>query len=430
VARQAGLTEAEVVALHGGREYVAYMLGFTPGFAYMGDVARALAMPRRTTPRIRVAAGSVAISGRQTAVYPLASPGGWNVIGRTSLRVFDPSLDPPALILPGDRVRFVATPDLPPSEASPVAPAGRCDLEVLDGGLLTTVQDSGRSGHRRLGVASGGPMDAEAHRAANRLVGNPEGAAALECTIAGPSVRFAVTTVLAITGANLGAFLERADKGSWEVPLGLRVLARGGNVLSFRGRRAGCRAYIAFAGGIDVPTVLGSRATDLTAGLGGHQGRALRAGDTLALGPCPRASVPSSPRTPPLVLSDAVTVRVVLGPQADFFTPDALSLFLSEAYSVTPVSDRVGCRLSGAHLGHAGAAEIVTDGMVFGSVQVPPDGQPIVMMADAPTTGGYPKIATVVTADLPLIAQLVPGAGRLRFRAVTLDEAWRAGPPI
>ena len=126
-------------------------------------------------------------------------------------------------------------------------------------------------------------MDPAAHRAANRLVANPEAAATLECTITGPSIRFAVTTAFAVTGADLGAVLERADKGSWEVPLGLSVLARTGNVLSFRGRRAGCRAYVAFAGGIDVPLVLGSRATDLTAGLGGIEGRALRAGDHLAL---------------------------------------------------------------------------------------------------------------------------------------------------
>jgi KipI family sensor histidine kinase inhibitor len=430
VARQAGLSEAEVISLHGEREYTAYMLGFTPGFAYLGEVPQALSMPRRATPRVRVPAGSVALSGSQTGIYPSASPGGWNVIGRTSLRLFDPRLDPPALILPGDRVRFVPVPELPSADASPaVVPAGRCDLEVLDGGLLTTIQDAGRFGYRRLGVTQGGPMDAAAHRAANRLVGNPEGAAALECTIAGPSLRFAVTAAFAITGADLGAFLERADKGDWEVPLSMSVLARAGNVLTFRGRRAGCRAYIAFAGGIDVPPVLGSRATDLTAGLGGLEGRGLRAGDRLALCPGARVSIPSSSRTPPPAPSEAVTVRVVLGPQADLFTPDALSRFLSEAYSVTPVSDRVGCRLSGSPLRHAGAAEIVTDGMVFGSVQVPPDGQPIVMMADAPTTGGYPKIATVVAADLPLAAQLVPGAGRLSFRAVSVDEGQRTGPP-
>jgi KipI family sensor histidine kinase inhibitor len=427
VARNAGLSEAEVVALHGSREYVAYMLGFTPGFAYLGDVPPALAMPRRTTPRVRVPAGSVALSGSQTGIYPSASPGGWNVIGRTSLRLFDPSLDRPALILPGDRVRFVAVPELQPADAAPaLVPAGRCDLDVIEGGLLTTIQDAGRFGYRRLGVTHGGPMDAAAHLAANQLVANPEGAAALECTVRGPTLRFAVTTAFAITGADLGAVLERADKGDWVVPLGMSVLARAGNVLSFRGRRAGCRACVAFAGGIDVPPVLGSRATDLTAGLGGLQGRPLRSGDRLALRPGGRASAPSLPRTLPRAPAEAVTVRVVLGPQADLFTPDSLSRFLSEAYSVTPVSDRVGCRLSGTPLRHAGAAEIVTDGMVFGSIQVPPDGQPIVMMADAPTTGGYPKIATVVAADLPLVAQLVPGAGRISFRAVAVDEPLRA----
>jgi KipI family sensor histidine kinase inhibitor len=423
VARATGLSEAEVVSLHGSREHTAFMLGFTPGFAYLGLLPEALRVPRRTTPRVRVPAGSVAIAGLQTGVYPAASPGGWSVIGRTALRLFDPRANPPALILPGDRVRFVSTeasagPEPPRTPTTTLESAG--DVEVVEGGLLTTVQDGGRVGYRRLGVSSAGPADAPSHRAANELVGNEANDAALECTLAGPTLRFRSAATFAITGADLGAVLERADLGTWEVPLGVRVLARPGNVLSFHGRRWGCRAYVALAGGIEVETVLGSRATDRTGGFGGVAGRALRSGDRLVLGK--RVGRPTREHWRAPAPTTTATVRVILGPQAESFTPEALRLFGSESFAVTASSDRVGCRLAGPILGHRGPAEIVTDGMVPGSVQVPPDGQPIVMLADAPTTGGYPKVATVVSADLPLLAQLAPGEGAIRFAAVAWDE--------
>ncbi|MFI5184612.1 MAG: biotin-dependent carboxyltransferase family protein, partial [Vicinamibacteria bacterium] len=271
-------------------------------------------------------------------------------------------------------------------------------------------------GHRRLGVAPAGPMDAPAHRAANALVGNGIGAATLECTLTGPTLRFLAPTMVAVTGADLGAILRRSDLGDWEVPRGRRFLARAGSVLAFRGRRTGCRAYLAFGGGIDVPPVLGSRSTDLVGGFGGHAGRPLRAGDVLALGRAP--AVAATEACPLPSFDSPATVRVLLGPQDDHFEAESLERLLGTEYAVTSLSDRVGCRLSGAPLRHVGRPEIVTDGMICGSIEVPPEGQPIVMMADAPTTGGYPKVATVVTADLPRVAQLVPGEGRVRFRPV------------
>ena len=420
IASEAGLTEAEAVRLHAGCEYTAYMVGFSPGFAYLGDVDPRLAMPRRGTPRVSVARGSVAIAGRLTAVYPSASPGGWNLIGRTSVPIFDPERQVPGLILPGDRVRFRVVDTLPePLIAMPAAPTEHPVLEVVDGGFLTTVQDLGRIGYRRLGVTPSGPMDAAAHRAANALVGNPVDAATLECTMMGPELRFLAGTAFAVTGADLGATLERSDLGSWDVPRGRRVLARTGNVLTFRGRRTGCRAYIAFAGGVEARIVLGSRSTDLANGFGGHGGRSLRAGDRLGLARTTAKPTMESWSSPPP--DSAVTVRVVLGPQLEAFEVEAVRRFLRSDYALTLASDRVGCRLEGAPLHHAGRPEFVTDGMVPGSIEVPPMGQPIVMMADAPTTGGYPKIATVLTDDLPLLAQLVPGDGRVRFQAVELS---------
>ncbi len=427
VARRSGLPESEVVALHSATDYTAFMLGFRPGFPYLGLLPEALALPRRATPRVRVPPGSVAIAGRQTAIYPSPSPGGWHLIGRTSRRLFDPQAEPPALIAPGYRVRFVRVRELPPAEAErPVAPpALHPAIEVVEPGLLTTIQATGRTGHRRFGVPVAGPLDPRAHGMANRIVGNPGDAATLECTVVGPTLRFHGPARFAITGADLCAVLHRADLGDWPVPLGAAVRARPGNLLAFTGRASGARAYLAFAGGIDVPLVLGSRATDVGAGFGGLGGRALRAGDAFGLGglEAPERG-PETPGGPPV---SRVTVRVVLGPQDDHFDPGSLRRFLAQTWRVGSTSDRIGCRLEGTALAHRGPSEIVSDGLVPGAIQVPPDGAPIVVMADGPTTGGYPKIATVVSADLPLVAQLVPGEGEVRFTAVTVEEAHREG---
>jgi biotin-dependent carboxylase-like uncharacterized protein len=291
-------------------------------------------------------------------------------------------------------------------------------IEIEEAGLLTAVQDRGRRGHRRLAVGSAGALDVPALAAANAALGNPENAAALECTVAGPRLRFLANLAFAISGADLGAVLERSDLGFWPVPLGTEVLARAGNVLSFAGRRTGCRAYVALAGGVDVAIVLGARATDLAGGFGGFEGRTLRAGDRLGVGPTPTGSGrTASPAPPP---ASSVRARVIPGPQAEQFDQAALDRLLSEEWKVGAASDRAGLRLDGPPLSHRGAAEIVSDGMLPGCIQVPPDGRPIVMLADAPTTGGYPKIATVVSADLPALGQLLPGEGRLSFEVAAL----------
>lgn len=413
VAAACGLRPSEVIALHAGVRYTAFMLGFAPGFAYLGLLDPRLERPRRRTPRTAVPAGSVAIAGRQTGIYPAPSAGGWHLLGRTSLRLFDPERDPPALVQAGDQVLFrpvesLHIPDAPAPETPELAEPA---LEILDGGVLTSVQDAGRPGWRRYGVSEGGVADRSALLRANRVLGNLDAAAGLECTLAGPVLRFLASTRFAVTGADLGPVLERADLGPWIVRRGIAVQARPGNVLRFTGRRSGCRAVLAFSGGIEVPRVLGSRATDLLGGFGGHAGRPLRAGDRLGLG---RARGPTS-ESPEPPLGDEALVRVVPGPQADHFDEGALAQLLATTWDVTPDADRVGIRLRGPRLAQGGIGEIVSDGMLPGSVQVPPDGQPIVMFRDAPTTGGYPKIATVLSADLDLLAQLVPGAGRVRF---------------
>jgi KipI family sensor histidine kinase inhibitor len=424
VAEACELTATQVVERHTAHELTAFMLGFSPGFAYLGLLPPELQRPRRAEPRERVPPGSVAIAGPFTAVYPSASAGGWHLIGRIAQPLFDPGADPPSLILPGDRVRFRAVDTLFPAAAP--APAREtmlqeAVLEVLEPGLFTTVQDTGRHGRRRLGVAPAGALDLPALLAANRALGNLDGAAALECTLAGPTLRFLESREFAIAGADLGATLERSDLGAWPVPPGQAVRARAGNVLRFSERRTGVRAYVAIAGGIRTPEVLGSRSASLVGGFAGLAGRALRAGDFLAGGlPRPARGVPQSARPPE---SGPMTLRVVLGPQDEAFGAASCAAFLATEYTVSPSSDRAGWRLEGAALPQEGPGEIASEGMIPGCIQVPPWGRPIVMGPDGPTTGGYPKIATVISVDLPKLAQLVPGDSRVRFTAVSVDEA-------
>lgn len=426
VARRIGATKDEVVRLHSEREYLVYMVGFTPGFAYMGSTHERLGLPRRASPRTRVPAGSVGIAMGQTGIYPSATPGGWNLLGRAEHRdLFDLGRNPPSNFLPGDRVRFVpvaALPEraeVPASVARPIAAA----LEVEDGGLVTTVQDLGRLGYQRYGVPVAGATDGSALRVANRLVGNEPGAAGLECTVAGPRLVALRPMVTAVTGADLGAVVDRQDIGRFEVPPWSSFLLRPGNVLRFEGHGSGARAYVAFSGGIDVPLVLGSRSTYMTAGFGGVEGRALRSGDRLGLLPSESPSVPGLkwPRANRNLRESETAIRVVLGPQDDYFTEQGLRTLASSVYTVATASDRMGIRFEGPPLEHR-TQDFVSDGIMLGGMQVPPNGLPILMLADRATMGGYPKIATAALVDLPRLAQLLPG-DRVRFQFVSRDDA-------
>lgn len=431
VATFAGCTPAEVVERHTSRAYRVFMLGFLPGYPYMAAVDDTIAALRRPTPRLRVPAGSVGIAGRQTGIYPCESPGGWQIIGRTSLVLFDPDATPPALFAPGDEVRFVAVPDhrvhvgrglsAPASGGSKrIRPTAEPDAEartitVLHPGLLTTIQDEGRWGYQHLGVPVAGPMDAVAHRCANAALGNPRDAGALEVTLVGPELRFEHDAWMAVTGADLQPTVDGR-----EAPKGVPVKCRAGSVVRFGARRAGARAYLAVEGGLAVPAVLGSRATHLLSGLGGVDGRALRAGDRLPLG-VPSADLKVRRYEPsgvgPIVEADfqvrlprgGARLRVLPGPQVDHFDASAVAALERGRYIVSPQSDRMGYRVSGGARLPAPPGEMISDAVFMGGLQVPPSGEPILLMADRQTTGGYPQLAVVITADLPLAAQLVPG---------------------
>ncbi|MGH9374282.1 MAG: biotin-dependent carboxyltransferase family protein [Vicinamibacterales bacterium] len=289
-------------------------------------------------------------------------------------------------------------------------------LRIVRAGMLTTVQDLGRWGCQAHGVPVAGPMDIYSHRLANRLVGNEDHCAALEITLVGPEIEAAGDVVCAVAGAEF----EMSVDGR-HAPQGRPFVLKTGDRLRFGRRESGARATLAVRGGIDAPIVLGSRATSLVSGMGPFGGRRLLAGDVLPVGQATARE--TSARLYSLSLPQGgARLRAMPGPHDAAFTDAALDRFFSESYVVTVNSNRMGYRLEGPPLSHAGSSDILSDATPVGSVQVPKSGQPILLMADRQTTGGYPKIATVITADLPLAGQLAPGDW-IRFAPCTRSEA-------
>jgi biotin-dependent carboxylase-like uncharacterized protein len=363
----------------------------------------------------------------------MSSPGGWNIIGRTLLTLFDPSRKQPSLVQPGDVVRFspISLGKFEENQSHEFTcypqirdvaeqEAGGCD--VLDPGMLTTVQDDGRWGLQHMGVPVSGAMDRQALALGNLLVGNEEGAAALEITLSGLRVAFTTDALVAMTGADMGLQVDGRDVPAWTA-----VLVRAGSVLSMVGSTgAGCRAWLCSAGGIDVPDVLGSRSTLLRAALGGFQGRALCMGDSLHLSPLTQQvrrldgfSCPVGLRPPYAV---DTPVPVLLGPQTESLTPAARQAFLDATWAVSNTSDRMGCWMEGLRLDLEGSADVISEVIPEGAVEVTGSGLPIVMLADRQTTGGYVKPFVVASAALGWLAQRRPGDS-IRFRMCSLDDA-------
>ncbi|WP_225781087.1 biotin-dependent carboxyltransferase family protein [Xenophilus sp. Marseille-Q4582] len=311
-------------------------------------------------------------------------------------------------------------------------------LTLLRPGLLASVQDLGRPGHRQLGVCPGGALDTLGLTLANRLVGNPAGAAGLELTMGGCALRFEQDTRIALAGDDFDARLDGAPVHPlWSLPVraGQTLVLGGANR---RRDKAGVRSWLAVAGGIDVPLRLGSRSTDLKAGFGGLEGRALRKGDALAVGPvvlseAQRASAPFGVRGPEAweapapagATANTTVLRVLPGPEAHQFDDAVRAQFHAAPWRITPQSNRMGSRLEGPALVRRESGDMLSSAVIPGTVQVPPSGQPIILMGDAQTTGGYPRIAVVIRADLWKLAQ-APLGGRLRLVAVDTAQALAA----
>lgn len=445
VALRTGMSEGAVIAAHTGTPWVAAFGGFAPGFAYLTGGDPRLEVPRRDSPRTAVPAGSVALAGTFSAVYPRESPGGWQLIGRTDAVLWNTHRPEPALIRPGNRVRFTAVRELvrlssraasagpesavadatsPEPTSVPGATAAStpgtagtasgtsvvvgspAGLTVVDPGLYSTLQDLGRPGLMALGVAGAGALDREALRQANRLVGNSTEAAAIESLNGGLSLEAVADQILAVTGADVDLLISMPDGRERSPSVCAPFLLRTGEVLRQSSPVSGLRAYTAVRGGFAVEEVLGSCSTDSMSGLGPP---ALTRGTGLRVGVARPGSAVGEPET--LRRPGAPEVlRVIPGPRHDWFDGDALARLCGTDWIVTAQSNRIGLRLDGPALVRTRAGELPSEGTVRGALQVPPSGLPVLFLADHPVTGGYPVIAVVVSADLDRAAQLRPGA--------------------
>ena len=409
-------------------------VGFLPGFAYLEGLPPALArVSRRPAPRGTVPAGSVALAGGFAGVYPRASPGGWQLVGRTGFALFDPTAAPFSTLGPGDVVQFVAS-DSPgelPVDAgrAPLRAGGARRVRVQTPGLLSMVQDLGREGVAHLGVPPAGAAAADDLRAANRLLGNADVAAGIEVTASGPRLSFDCDAHVAVTGDAAVVLDDRALQPRTVMP----VVA--GQSVSVGATGADLRCYLAIGGGVATTPVLGSRSSDVLTGLGPGP---LRAGDVLDLGPPARPHgrlLHDAHQLPTVSTGRAVpasrrVVRVLAGP--DLGGGRTLERLARREWSVGEASDRMGLRLHGdgvLETGGDGApgsdGTFVSRAMVSGAVQVPPDGRPVVLLCDHATVGGYPVVATVIRADLGVLGRCRPG-DVVVFTVVDTAEAQRA----
>lgn len=409
VAASAGISLEEVIARHAAPAYRVHCLGFAPGFPYLGGLDPRLHTPRLDAPRPRVPAGSVAIGGEHTGIYSIASPGGWNLIGRTDFTLFNPAAKTLAAMFPlrpGNQVRFVpqenlgeTPPKAPPPHASGLThPAPR--LRVLSHGLGLTIQDFGRPGHARFGVPAGGAMDPRAAAAANRLLDNPPDAPVLELCWQGQQLEALHDGWVAVAGA--GSAAGHAPNSAFRV--------RAGERLSFGAGPHGLWTCLAVPGGFAAPRLLGSASVNPRAGIG----RGLAAGDELGCGSEAGFSPPDAVASRVMAWSEIPdlahppALRVWPGPQWDWFAPGERDRFFAAGWRVSPCSDRVGFRLDGPTLTAPGR-QLISEPVLPGSIQIPSGGQPIVTMPDGPTLGGYPKLGLVDPADLAWLAQTRPG---------------------
>ena len=437
VALHAKLSKEEVIKLHSSSDYLIYMMGFLPGFPYLGGMNPRLETPRLETPRTKIPAGSVAIGGAQTGLYPVESPGGWNIIGRTPLRLFDVKRKPFFLYEAGDKIRFLPITReefknfdeslwlaqvAGKSEASIETSDNAADskevyecgggIKILEPGLLTSIQDSGITGFQKYGIGQSGAMDQISFALANQICGNEKNAACLETTLAGPSIRFVTACDFTITGA----VFENATLDGMRIEMNKKISAKAGSLLSCGFASKGLRSYIAFSGGLLVPKVFRSSSTNLKSKIGGYMGRKLQADDQLAIGINKKNPllVPDNKSTEGFTENkDVLLLDCIKSSQFDFFQEKIVKKFTDSIYTVSAESDRMGIRFTGPGL-ECGKTDIISDAIPFGAVQITSAGLPVVMAADRQTTGGYAKIACVTKASMCQLAQATPGT-KVRF---------------
>lgn len=458
VASLTGLSEPEVIEAHTGTPWRVAFCGFAPGFPYLVGGDPRLEVPRRAEPRTHVPAGAVGLAGTFSGVYPRVSPGGWQLLGHTDDVMWDLDRDPPALATPGDVVRFVdlgaeprgesepaeetasrdgvepettapdgaetaeapeaaganeapgaagttsarvGTPPFPTEGTPKVRIPGSRHLTVLATGPLSVLTDEGRRGVAHLGVSASGAADRASYELGQRLLEQYDGSAAIEVTYGGLTLRSEAVFTMVLTGADAHATLDGQGVG-----MNAPFFVFPGQPLTLGHPQAGLRTYVAVRGGFDTEPVLGSRSTDVLSGIGPRQ---LKAGDVLTVASATTLAFAGVDQAPVWPLSDgSIEVEVVPGPRDDWFArPDDLL----GTWTVSQKSNRVGVRLEGGQIArhHAHEGELPTEGMVRGSVQVPPSGEPVVFLADHPVTGGYPVIGVATPRSVDRLAQAVPG---------------------
>jgi KipI family sensor histidine kinase inhibitor len=426
LASAAGLAPHEFARRHAAAVYRVAFLGFAPGFAYLAGLPPELQAPRLSTPRPRIGAGTVAIAGPYTGIYPGGTPGGWRSIGSTHVRLFDAAADPPTLFLPGDEVRFERVDSerlLPPSEqpvvAHPEGATAAALFRVVGPGVFTSVQGAPRFGWSSYGVPPGGAMDRIALAQANARLGNPEDAAALEMTLVGAELEALADTTICLAGSD-----AEVESNGKTFALEDTIAVCRGDRLRVGRIRGGVRTYLAVVGGF-APAARFEISQRLAAGallfapLVPPSPRPARRSGASLRSTSPPVSDPS-----PSATSETV-VRVVLDSREVAFPKEGVATFLSSAYRVSASSDRRGIRLEGQPIALSRSPDIPPEGTPLGGIQVARDGLPIVLGPDRPVTGGYARIATVIQADFPLLAQR-PAGGTLRFVSVPLAEALAA----
>ncbi|MET4146859.1 MULTISPECIES: 5-oxoprolinase/urea amidolyase family protein [unclassified Arthrobacter] len=439
VGRFTGLGTDRVIETHTGQVWTVAFSGFAPGFGYMLGQNQLLEVPRRSSPRTAVPAGSVALAGNYSAVYPRKSPGGWQLIGRTGARMWDLNRAEPALASPGHRVQFRAVRDVVTMAEEPGASATvpaspqevASGLRIVSPGLQSLIQDLGRYGHSSLGVSAAGALDRASLRRANRLVGNGPSAAAIETVAGGLRIQAVGDQVLAVAGATSALTVDPpsdAESGADSeaqarprtVPVATPFALLDGEILTLGAPASGFRSYVAIRGGVDAAPVLGSRSTDTMSGIGPAP---LAAGQLIAAGDVTESGVVGTPELQPDFPGEGVTVLdIVPGPRADWFDEAGLESLCGQDWVVKPQSNRVGMRLDGTPLQRSRPGELPSEGTVAGAIQVPPEGLPVLFLADHPITGGYPVIGVVVDHQLDLAGQ-VPIGGSIRFRRVPEQTA-------
>lgn len=417
VAELLGITAEEVIDRHTSTDYMVAFGGFAPGFAYLVTENTTLEVPRRSSPRTRIPAGSVGLAGIFSGIYPRESPGGWQLIGTSGVALWDSDREPAALLQPGDRVRFVQRDDLDvaPTESAPVAEhptaEGPTLLSIRRPGLQGLIQDLGRPDSAGIGAPPSGVLDRPAMRMANWLVGNPLDAAVLEFAHGGVEIEAVGEATIAIAGATAPVEVIRPSLKRVTVTEQRAIALSPGDVVRIGTLSSGARSVVALRHGVAAHPVAGSVATDTLSGIGPAP---LKAGDEIrSAGRATSATEQAQPW--PDLPTDELTVPVVLGPRDDWFTDDAVETLFSQAWSVSGASDRVGMRLEGDQpLTRAIEGELLSEGVVTGSLQVPANGQPVLFLNDHPVTGGYPVIGVVHSTSLPALAQVQPGM-TLRF---------------